>query len=195
MIPIIKRKAPKNFNEKVKQPGLKWLKTLGHPPKNNEWANHDYWTKYNEELYNAYSGICAYLAIYFDFVTGASSTDHFIPKSKKPQLAYEWSNFRLSCLGANRRKGTKTILDPFTIQKNTFFINFLNGRIYPNPKLSQKEKKLAEETIIALQLDDEKTRKMRRKHFQNYRKKEYSKDWLQKNSPFVYQEMERKGYL
>lgn len=45
---------------------------------------------------------------------GSHSTDHFIAKSSNTGQAYEWSNYRLSCLGANRSKNRfDDVLDPF----------------------------------------------------------------------------------
>lgn len=108
MIPVQEQKEPSHFDAEVRQRGLKWLKDNGipldqPPPKSSELP--PYWQEIQYDLWQAYKGVCAYLCIYFDWPLGASSTDHFTAKSRHAGLAYEWSNYRLSCLGANRSKG------------------------------------------------------------------------------------------
>ena len=83
-----------------------------------------YWRHSNRQLWEAYDGVCAYLAIYFEWVTGTHSTDHFVAKSRNAGDAYEWHNYRLSCLAANRNKGTfDDILDPIGLEPNTFVLD------------------------------------------------------------------------
>ena len=99
-------------------------------------------------------GVCAYLAIFFEWSTGAGSTDHFIAKSLNAGDAYEWSNYRLSCLGPNRNKNKfDDVLDPIGLTPNTFVINFASGMIAPNPALSSAQKVAARKTIRRLKLD------------------------------------------
>lgn len=107
MIPVKLQPEPDDFDKKVRQPGQTWLADHGiapdaPPPKAADLPN--YWIRSNKQLWDAYSGVCAYLAIYFEWVTGAATTDHFVAKSKHAGDAYEWVNYRLSCLGPNRKK-------------------------------------------------------------------------------------------
>ena len=147
MIPVALQPEPADFNARVRQPGLDWLASHGialnsAPPKATELPN--YWTRYNRQIWEAYSGVCAYLAIYFEWVTGAASTDHFVAKSRNAGDAYEWNNYRLSCLGPNRNKGRfDDVLDPIGLEDNTFVLNLANGEIAPNPAL-----------LIAVRLSD-----------------------------------------
>lgn len=85
MIPVALQPEPANFDFEVRQKGRAWLAAQGiplnsAPPKPADLPN--YWTYSNQQLWEAYSGVCAYLAIYFEWVTGAGSTDHFIAKSR-----------------------------------------------------------------------------------------------------------------
>lgn len=107
MIPVILQPEPEDFHMKVRQKGHDWLAKHGIlldqvPPKASDLPN--YWVASNKALWDAYSGVCAYLAIYFEWSLGAASTDHFIAKSQNAGAAYEWANYRLSCLGANNKK-------------------------------------------------------------------------------------------
>ena len=197
MIPVDLQDEPANFDERVRQPGLAWLAEHGMsldqaPSDPSKLPN--YWTRTNEQLWEAYSGVCAYLSIYFEWVTGAASTDHFIAKSSLAGEAYEWNNFRLSCLAPNRSKNKyDDVIDPVGMAKHTFVINFSSGEISPNPALSAEQKALARKTITRLKLDSHQNDKMRAEHFTSYIQGDFSLDYLSRKSPFVYTEIMRQG--
>ncbi len=163
------------------------------PPKASDLPN--YWTHSNKQLWEAYSGVCAYLAIYFEWVSGAASTDHFVAKSRHAGDAYEWDNYRLSCLGPNRNKGKfDDVLDPIGLQADTFVLNLVNGEIRPNPTLNAAQKKMAERTILRLKLDSPDHNAMRAKHFSRYISGK-DQQALKELSPFVWYEAHRQGLL
>ncbi|WAX72038.1 hypothetical protein [Gallibacterium anatis] len=196
MIPVQPQPEPDDFDAKVRQKGLAWLKKKGidpnaPPPKGTKLK--PYWQASNYDLWEAYSGICAYLAIYFEWVSGASSTDHFIPKSQHAGMAYEWKNYRLACLKVNRDKGVFDVLDPFELKEGTFFLNLVSGKIYPNPDLNDAEKAMAEKTIHRLKLDSPEHNEMRARHYQNYEKGWADLEFIKEKSPFIYAEMIRQG--
>jgi len=197
MIPVTPQPEPEDFDTKVRQPGLAWLAKQGiapacPPPKASDLPA--YWSRSNKQLWAAYSGVCAYLAIFLEWSTGASSTDHFIAKSRNAGAAYDWDNYRLSYLGPNRNKGRfDDVLDPFLLQANTFFINFSSGRIYPNPALPTDAINLAAKTIKRLDLDSPENREMRARHYRDYVTGGCSLEYLRLHSPFVYLEILRQG--
>ena len=201
MIPVKLQPEPEDFDALVRKPGLNWLASKGwsrnQPPPDTSKLE-PYWRSTQKHLYDAYSGVCAYLAIYFDRVTGASSTDHFIAKSKNAGLAYEWSNFRLSCLGANRRKNKfDDLIDPAELKNYPFELNFVNGLIKPSVawENNPERKRLALSTIARLRLNDAETAEMRASHFEHVMNKDWSQNYLKKASPFVWYEMNRQGYF
>ena len=198
MIPVKLQPEPADFDQKVRQPGRAWLEGKGIAlnsahPKASDLPN--YWTHSNQQLWKAYSGVCAYLAIFFEWVTGAASTDHFVAKSKNAADAYEWSNYRLSCLGPNRNKGKfDDVLDPIGLQPDTFVLNLITGEIGPNPALNKDMKASARKTITRLKLNSVEHNQMRAKHYGRYlRKKDEST--LKELSPFVWYEAQRQGLL
>ena len=197
MIPVILQPEPADFDGKVRKKGRAWLRKnsialSSIPPKASDLPN--YWSSFNESLWEAYSGVCAYFAIRFEFLTGASSTDHFIAKSRKAGDAYEWSNYRLACIGANRKKHAfDDILDPIGLAPHTFILNLVSGAIRPNPAMSSAQKAAAEKTISRLDLDSARHRKMRARHYAQYVKKDWSLTLLQQESPFVHEEVMRQG--
>lgn len=199
MIPVIQQPEPIDFDARVRTPGLNWLRKHGidpglPPPDPKQLPT--YWRNAQIDLWKAYAGVCAYLCIYFEWLSGASSTDHFIAKSRLANQAYEWSNYRLSCLGMNRNKGNfEDILDPFQIRPDTFALNLVSGRIAANPAVSPTEKALAEATIRRLKLDAPETNRMRAEHYTLYSLGEVSAAYLQRISPFVWYEAQRQGLL
>ncbi len=199
MIPVILQPEPDDFDTKVRQKGYKWLSDHDIPlDASPEIAKKlpRYWSECNKQLWKAYSGICAYYAIYFEWISGASSTDHFIAKSKRAGDAYEWNNYRLCCMAANRNKRDfDDVLDPIALLEHTFCINFGTGLIFPNPSLTPDYQEKANATIKRLQLDSPDMNKMRSDHYNLYLAGDCSLAFLESHSPFVYDEMIRHGLV
>jgi uncharacterized protein (TIGR02646 family) len=199
MIPIVPQREPANFDTEVRQPGLRWLEEHGiavnePPPDSSELPT--YWRRTQKELWTAYQGVCAYLCIYFEWSLGAQSTDHFVAKSAHAGMAYEWANFRLSCMGMNRNKNKfDDILDPFEIAPETFHLNLVSGQIRPNPELSAEIQDKAKATIQRLKLNDPDTCRMRAEHFSEYIRNDVSERKLRQLSPFVWFEAKRQRFL
>lgn len=205
MIRVTKQPEPSCFQTEVAQKGEKWLAEqkwfdasrrgqCQTVPEKTKFPTH--WTAVGHELYDAYHGICAYLGIFFEYSTGASSVDHFLPKTKYPGLAYRWENYRLSCLGENRRKGQKTdILDPFEVDNDWFDVNLATGQILPNQALSQALQAKINETIEELGLDDIDCRDMRKKRIARFFKKDITEDYFREQSPFLWQVLRNQGYV
>lgn len=194
MIRVARQPEPAGFDAKVRQPGLAHLAKGGKPT--DERAN--FWTACLDDLYRLYGGVCAYYAIHFERVTGTASADHFAPKSKEPGLAYEWSNYRLACLQANRKKSAdQDVLDPFEIEDGWFRLEPVTGRIYPSPELDPATRDAVQRTIDRdrLDLDSPECRAMRVKRFTEFVTGDVSSDFLQRNSPFIWLELRRQNLL
>lgn len=199
MIPVQLQPAPIDFDVEVRQKGLAWIAQKGfdlNAPAPTGTKFPAYWSHANKQLWTAYSGVCAYLAIYFEWVTGASSTDHFIAKSKDVAQAYEWKNYRLSCLASNRNKNKyDDVLDPIGLASNTFELVLTTGQIRPSRAMTDKARiAAARKSISRLKLDSAEHREMRMKHYTRYLR---SKDAqiLKELSPFVWYEADRQGLL
>lgn len=200
MIQVIPQPEPEDFDRRVRQPGYAWLAEAGirlddEPPVSNKLPN--YWAQglYNHELWCAYRGVCAYLAIHFEFASGAASTDHYVAKSKNAGAAYEWRNYRLACIAANRHKSDfEDVLDPFEIQPDTFHLNLVNGKIHPNPLMAPDIVLKALHTIKRLRLDSHIHNEMRLRHFNTYLRHK-NEEVLKEYSPFVWAEALRQGLL
>lgn len=170
-------------------------------PKNTKLV--PYWRDCLEDLYEQYDGICAYLGIHIERVTGTPSVDHFIAKSRNVRLAYEWSNYRLACSRMNSRKRDfNDVLDPFSdvLIWDLFRLELVTGRIYPsqdfpNLELNPYAMRPVEKTIERLGLDSPDCRQERANWFSEYLSKSITSDYLRKKSPFVWFEALRQKLL
>lgn len=199
MIHVAAQPEPISFDQEVRQKGLAWLrrkKIAMDQPLPLETNIEPYWRHCLDDMHASYDGCCAYLTIFFERVTGGSSVDHFIAKSQRADLAYEWSNYRLACSRMNSRKRDyDDVLDPFEVENGWFHLELVSGRIFPNPRLSDEQQRAVKETIDRLGLDDAGNREMRARHYQEYREGFYTADFLKKRSPFVWMEANRQGLL
>src|SRR5215831_15757470 len=135
MIPVKPQSEPDVFDRLVRIPGINFLKQLsGAKPTDKQWKLHAYWKEVRPQLEKCYHCVCAYYAHWIPSGSCHVTVDHYIPKSAEPELAYEWSNFRLACTNANARKSNfQDVLDPFQIEDNWFILEFPALLLKPNP--------------------------------------------------------------
>ena len=181
---------PPCFDMQVRQKGLSYLKQEGIPmdkPLAKGVKLETYWRACLDDLYKSYEGICAYLCIHLERVTGDASVDHYIAKSQRADLAYEWKNFRLACVRMNTYKREfEDVLDPFEIENGWFHLELTSGRIYANPSLSDEIAGKIINTIRRLRLDEPEFREMRVKRFDAYIMNGISSYHLKKESPLIW---------
>jgi len=199
VIPVHPAPEPADFDEKVRQPGLRWLQNHGLPlsgPVPPGTQLDPAWRACMKQLHRAYGGHCAYVSCYIEPVTGHRTADHFVPKSRHVELAYEWSNYRLACGKLNARKQNfEDVLDPFEIEERTFELNLCLGSIHPSPRLPGAQRQVAEATLQRLRLDDGECRRMRKDLIDSYVTGQIDEDILRRYSPFVWYEMRRQDWL
>lgn len=153
-----------------------------------------YWTAALGDLMAAYQRVCAYACFRIHPVTGARSADHFAPKSKAWEQAYEWSNYRLCCSRMNARKNDfGGVLDPFKIQPGWFQLELLGFQVIPNPTLPDARRRAIQQTIDRLGLNQ--FRDERARDAERYWDGEVSLRVLREESPFVAEELRRQGRL
>ncbi|MEP0800111.1 hypothetical protein [Funiculus sociatus] len=194
MIPVRQQPEPTDFESRVRAKGVAFLQKASRP---QAWENREYWRDSLKDLYRAYDEVCAYSAQWIPRIEGSPTVDHFIPKSVRPELAYEWSNFRLSCLKMNARKRDfQDVLDPFQIQPDWFILDFPSLIIKANPELEESIKSQVKSTIKRLKLnDDDDCVKHRQDWLMCYCKKQFPFDFLKKTAPFIAYELERQKLI
>jgi hypothetical protein len=194
MIRMSPRPEPAVFNARVRQPGRRFLQNTPNPT-SKQFAAHSYWRGILDLLHQAYNGVCAYSCHWIPYDTGSDTVEHFLPKKKHPDRAYEWSNYRLVCGTLNGRKGEHSdVLDPFLINNGDFILKFPSLLVVPSPNLPLRIQAKVQRTIDRLGLNDEGTcLKSRIKWVSEYRDNQISFEHLRNHAPFIAIELERQS--
>lgn len=199
MIPVQAQPEPADFDTKVRARGARSLRAKDIDPALPLPADKKlstFWRDCLDDLYREYNQTCAYLAVHIERAVGGVTADHFVAKSQLPGQAYEWSNFRLASAIVNARKcDFDDVLDPFVLAADWFRLELVTGHIYPNPGIDRADQVRVHQTITRVDLDNERNREMRARHFQEYCQGDYTADFLRRRSPLVYLEAQRQGVL
>ena len=194
MIPVQEQPEPPDFSTKVRIPGQDFLKKVPQPT-NKQFKKARHWRNCVNDLYMAYQGICAYSAHWIPPGVTRITVDHFIPKDKDPNLAYEWSNFRLCSEKINNYKDDEIdVMDPFNIKYDWFIINFTTFFIEAEDSLPTYLKDAVNATIRRLRLnDDDGLVQERANYVQLYIDSEIPFNFLERRYPFIAYELNRQG--
>ena len=211
MIPVPLGPEPTDFDQRVRQPGLRFLNDAGLDPlsvvaraqfKRPGGGKPDYWRAAKANLREAFNGCCAYSCFFLeDSLTPSldelsTSVDHFQPISRSPaHLAYEWLNLRLAWTAIDNNKQDKLIaLDPCTIRDSPFCLDVGDfGFLLPREGLSQQERNNAELTLDALGLNHSNCTLHRRAWADDFmaNASRYGDSLMQSWQPFLWQELKR----
>jgi len=194
MIPVPEQPEPPNFDADVRVPGQAFLARIPHPTRRQYGQERArYWMNARADLFRGYSGVCAYCS---QFVLLADmSIDHYVPKSANPNLAYEWSNYRLSRKKLNGHKDNSPhVMDPFKIKYDWFTINFTNFRIEPLAGVPGYLEAHIKTTIDILQLNtDVDLIQERTRILVDYSNDLFPFSHLERRYPFIAYELRRQG--
>ena len=195
MIHVDLQPEPINFHRDVRIPGKSFLQRVPVPSGKQE-VYKDYWKRTSADLYGAYNGICAYTGLWFSKSTAPVSVDHFLPKSKRPELAYEWNNYRLTTQIMNNYKDDNLIVDPFEIHNGDFILDFPSCLIKANPNLPREKIDKIQFTIDVLKLNSNDDQVQARCDIIiSFVNEEISKQYLKRRYPFIAYELERQNLL
>jgi hypothetical protein len=196
VIPVVPQPEPEDFDELVRKRGKKFLsKFTTSKPTSKQWSSNDYWNEVRTCFYDAYQRICAYSAHWIP-PTANPNIDHYIPKSVNKDLAYEWSNYRLACPLANTlKRDYQDVVDPFTLKKESFFLDFPSLLISVNPTLEVKEIAELERTIQRLKLNSDNFVNERSNWLQPYCLEKADFSFLKRRAPFIAYELERQDLV
>ncbi|MEX1364216.1 MAG: hypothetical protein AB1Z98_13905 [Nannocystaceae bacterium] len=212
MIPVEPAAEPRDFDAKVRRRGLDAIAQLvgeapsavrrGPPRKKIADRREDIppgmlpplWRDALDDLMTAYRRLCAYTALYIEPATGAASVDHVVPKSRRWDRAYEWSNYRLACSLVNANKAASTdVLDPFEIRAGWFVLELVGFQVCPGKGLTPSVREQVLRTIDRLGLNDSRCRGQREAYATAFSEREISLSYLRRRAPFVAYELERQG--
>lgn len=213
MIPVRRVKEPAHFDSLVRRPGLAAIDELiGKKPRKTRRGRPrkavarqrrsippkkfpPIWRKAIPDLRTAYQGRCAYLAMFIEPGTGASTVDHFVPKSVDWKQVYEWDNFRLCAAVINGTKGDRALLDPFAVKDGWFALEFVSFQVIVGPKAPPTMRAEIETTIRDSGINARECCALRQQYVTDYEDGNISRNHLLGRAPFVAAEMQRAGRL
>ena len=180
-----------NFDAEVRVPGAAFLAECPNPT-SEQFKKKNLWHRAAKELHAAYSGICAYTAMY---LPEQGSIDHFRPKSTFPLLAYEWANFRLASGRVNNSKGNQAeIIDPFEIENDWFYLDIPACLLRPNPTLDKPTRNRISGTINSLRLNQDDNYVQERCNILiDFARGDISENFLSRRYPFLAKEVARQA--
>lgn len=212
MIPVRPAAEPPEFDAIVRLPGLDAQRELTGqtrrrprpgPRRKSVYANvadipsdelPALWTDALSWLVSAYNHTCAYAALRIAAVTGQPTVEHFEPKSKHPDLAYEWNNYRLVCQLLNARKcDFCDVLDPFLIEDGWFALDLVSGACVVGPAATGTTRPRVEATIDRLGLDGAAYKSAITERLDDWRDGQSTFEHLTRWAPFVARELVRQG--
>ncbi len=182
MIRVERSPEPSTFDRDVRQRGLSVERAGG-----SSYA----WRRAIPDLRAAYDDTCAYLGMRIDGATGLLTVDHFLPRTERPDLAFEWSNLRLSSHRMNTNKGRKTnVIDPFTVRSGEFALSFADGSVRVG---TTRRPALVSATIRSLKLNE--CSDFRLQRIDLLMTGRVSWDFLKWDFPYGATELVRQGYF
>lgn len=177
------------FHEEVRVPGLRFLKRTPRPS-NRQFRQKNFWRHAKPALHRLYER-CAYTSVRFFHRDG--TVDHFLPRSTHPQLAYEWSNYRLTRGRMNDRKGSSRVVDPFKIRDGWFVLSLPDCQVQASRSLPPDTKRRVQETIQLLRLNSEDLLDERCDWLMAVASGSLTLDELERDYPFLSREVRRQG--
>jgi hypothetical protein len=188
VIPVAPRPEPANFAVSVRVPGQAFIRLTPRPTQ-QQYRTHDYWKLCLEQLRHSYREVCAYSSIW---IPTNYTVDHFLPKGRYPNLAYEWSNYRLAADFVNNNKGaSESVLDPFVILNGWFILDPATLYVKPEPTLSTVIKVRVQTSIDVLKLNHYRLVNVRFQIFRGYIDGKQHLDTIAEKYPFIAAEIRR----
>lgn len=182
MIPVERRPAPAGFEENVREPGLKWIGGRSH----SQMRFPSYWTWCEPHLREAFRTRCGWAAM----TITSGVVEHFISQAEfrveRPELAYDWDNYRYAMPELNSRKGRHRLLDPFDVRPGWFRISLPSLRLRMTDKIPNEYRERARQTIEQLGLDRGfKLMRLRLRYMERYRQGSIGLRILDEDAPLI----------
>jgi len=180
MIAVKQVPKPRGFDSRARKPGRAWLKS--HPKAKRP---KDLWSPFLPDLSAGFAQLCGYAAM-LDPTGG--TVDHYLSFKNRPDLAYEWSNYRFASQALNASKSTAddAVLDPFEVGDDWFEIILPSLQLQLSPNVPSKWRRKAEYTLKRLKLrDGERILRWRSAWYEMFRAGKLSLDGLEQVAPLI----------
>ena len=185
MIPVAKVARPAGYG-KVKELGDAWLGKHGRAKRPK-----DLWSPFLPHLADGFSNLCGYAAM-LDPTGG--TVDHYLSWINRPDLAYEWSNFRFVSyiLNSSKKTADDTVLDPYLVRSGWFEVILPSLQLRVTDQVPPAYRAKAEFTLKRLKLGDgEKIVRWRQLYYERYQAGQLTLDGLRVFAPLVADAVER----
>jgi hypothetical protein len=186
VIPVAPVDEPPEFEERTGGPGRAWLRTKDYLHRNRP---QNYWSWCSEPLREAFHERCGWLAMYI----ADGQVEHLVSwdecKHERPELAYQWSNYRYVLPRLNSRKRNLSgVLDPFEVGVGWFRVELPSllmvcTSLVPGPMRARAQRTIDELGLVGR--GDSHVRRLRRRWLQRYRDGHLSLTGLRDVAPLV----------
>lgn len=114
------------------------------------------------------------------------TVDHYLSFTSRPELAYEWTNYRYASSILNSSKRTSEVLDPYRVGDGWFRILLPSLQLEMTPKVPEELRELANHTLKQLHLrDGERIIRWRRAWYKMYLDKKLTLEGLEDVAPLI----------
>lgn len=171
---------PAEFDTKVRKPGNEWL--ARYYDSNNR--PRDYWSQFKSLLAEGFSHLCAYSAMF----EPVGTVDHYLSWKNKPELAYEWSNYRYASAWVNSSKSTvdSDVMDPFEVENNWFEIILPSLQLVVTNQVPASMREKAQFTLKRLHLQNgENVMRQRHEWYISYLEGMIPLEFLDRMAPLI----------
>jgi hypothetical protein len=185
VVPVAKVKKPTGYDA-VKKRGDAWLQ-------NNKTARRPraFWSPYLKHLDDGFNHLCGYAAM-LDPTGG--TVDHYLSWKNRPDLAYEWTNYRFvsGLLNSSKRDADDSLLDPYLVEQGWFEILLPSLQMQLTSKVPASQRARAAKTLAKLKLDNgEKIVRWRQRYYEQYQKGRLDLEGLRVFAPLIADAVER----
>lgn len=122
MIQCVQPTKPNEFDQSVQEAKNKLAATLasngGRLPNPYSWNSK--WIDYRDYMAEEAHFYCAYTGTQRNLLD--LNIDHYYPKADYPNLAYDWTNYRIAWHWINNHKRNRIVLDPYLVCSDWFKI-------------------------------------------------------------------------
>lgn len=179
MMRFARRPEPQAFDERVRQPGQRWLQA--NPATRRDFPPH--WRRVAPELRRAFNDLTRRCG------SPPGSVDHFVSLDEDRQLADEWSNLRYAAQWINSSKSglrANELLDPFDVEDDWFEVLLPSCQLVVTERCPPALRARARTMLTRLRLGhDEAVVEYRRAWYQMYIEGEVLIAGLERRAPLI----------
>ena len=188
MIPVNRVIEPPTFHDQVREPGKAWLKA--HP---QALRPAPYWDAVLQPLETGFGGLCGYAAM-LDPTGG--TVDHYLSYRSRPDLAYEWDNYRFASatLNSSKKNADDSVLDPYEVREGWFEVLLPSLQLQTTDRVPKRLRKKAEYTLKRLRLrDGERVIRWRMRWYEMYQSGKLTLSGLREVAPLIAEAVARQN--